>query len=143
MDQFKSDLYYMRLAKETGKLSYCKRLQVGAIIVKDGNIVAYGFNGNLPGLTNTCEDISGDTLPTVMHAEANAIAKAARSTISIDGATLYVTQSPCFECSKFIIMSGIKRVVYGEEYRISEPIDILRQCGVEVVKWRENGEPDA
>ncbi|NPV00423.1 MAG: CMP deaminase [Brevinematales bacterium] len=135
MDQSKSDNFYMQIAKETAQLSYCKRLQVGAIVVKDGNIVSFGFNGNLPGLTNSCEDIEGDTLPTVMHAEANAIAKAARSTVSIDGATLYVTQSPCFDCSKFIIMSGVKRVVYGEEYRIAEPIDILRKCGVEVVKW--------
>ena len=137
MDQRKSDNFYMQIAKETAQLSYCKRLQVGAILVKDGNIVSFGFNGNLPGLTNSCEDTGGDTLPTVMHAEANAIAKAARSTVSIDGATLYVTQSPCFDCSKFIIMSGVKRVVYGEEYRIAEPIDILRKCGVEVVKWNE------
>ncbi len=113
--------------------SYCRRRQVGAIIVKDSMIISDGFNGTPSGFENVCEDESGVTKPYVLHAEANAITKVARSNNSSDGATLYVTASPCLECSKLIIQSGIKRVVFNELYRLSDGIDLLRRAGIEVI----------
>ena len=114
--------------------SYCRRRQVGAIIVKDKMIISDGFNGTPSGFENVCEDENDSTKPYVLHAEANAITKVARSSNSSDGATLYVTTSPCIECSKLIIQSGIKRVVYNESYRMHDGIDLLKRAGVECVQ---------
>lgn len=111
--------------------SYCQRRKVGAIIVKDSMIISDGFNGTPSGFENVCEDESGLTKPYVLHAEANAITKVARSNNSSDGATLYITASPCVECSKLIIQAGIKRVVYNELYRITDGVDLLQRAGVE------------
>ena len=134
MSQKKSkyDKAYLRIAKEWGQLSYCKRKQVGAIIVKDRMIISDGYNGTPSGFENCCEDDAGLTKWYVLHAEANAISKVARSTQSCEGATLYITLSPCKDCSKLIHQSGIKRVVYHEEYKDSEGIDFLRKAGVEI-----------
>ena len=114
--------------------SYCKRRQVGALLVKDRMIISDGYNGTPSGFENICEDENGVTKPYVLHAEANAITKVAKSGNSSAGATLYVTASPCMECSKLIIQSGIKRVVYRDEYRLTDGIDLLRKAGVEVEK---------
>lgn len=113
--------------------SYCQRRKVGAIIVKDSMIISDGFNGTPSGFENVCEDEAGFTKPYVLHAEANAITKVARSNNSSDGATLYITASPCMECSKLIIQAGIKRVVYNELYRITDGLDLLQRAGVECV----------
>ena len=113
--------------------SYCKRRQVGALLVKDNMIISDGFNGTPSGFENCCEDSEGVTYPYVLHAEANAITKVARSNNSSAGSTLYITTSPCMECSKLIIQAGIRRIVYAEEYRITNGLDLLRQAGVEVV----------
>lgn len=128
----KYDKAYLRIAKEWGQLSYCKRKQVGAIIVKDRMIISDGYNGTPSGFENCCEDDAGLTKWYVLHAEANAISKVARSTQSCEGATLYITLSPCKDCSKLIHQSGITRVVYHEEYKDSEGIDFLRKAGVEI-----------
>lgn len=125
------DRRYLRMAAIWAENSYCQRRKVGAIIVKDSMIISDGFNGTPSGFENVCEDDSGITKPYVLHAEANAITKVARSNNSSDGATLYITASPCMECSKLIIQAGIKRVVYNELYRISDGIDLLRRAGVE------------
>ena len=130
----KFDQRYMEMASVWAKNSYCKRLQVGALIVKDKMIISDGYNGTPSGFENICEDESGATKPYVLHAEANAITKVAKSGTSSDGATLYVTASPCLECSKLIIQSGIRRVVYRDEYRLTDGIDLLRRAGIEVVK---------
>lgn len=114
--------------------SYCKRRQVGALIVKDKMIISDGYNGTPSGFENVCEDESGVTKPYVLHAEANAISKVAKSGNSSEGATLYVTASPCIECAKLIIQAGIKRVVYKDEYRLTDGVDLLRRAGVEVEK---------
>ena len=114
--------------------SYCKRRKVGALIVKDKMIISDGYNGTPSGFENVCEDENGVTKPYVLHAEANAITKVAKSGNSSEGATLYVTASPCIECSKLIIQSGIKRVVYRDEYRLTDGVDLLRRAGVEVEK---------
>ncbi len=114
------------------KNSYCKRRQVGALIVKDKMIISDGYNGTPSGFENICEDESGATKPYVLHAEANAISKVAKSGNSSEGATLYVTASPCLECSKLIIQSGIKRVVYREQYRLDDGINLLKRAGIEV-----------
>ena len=125
------DLRYLRMAKIWAENSYCIRRQVGALIVKDKMIISDGFNGTPSGFENVCEDDSGHTKPYVLHAEANAITKVARSGNSSDGATLYVTASPCIECAKLIIQSGIKRVVFGELYRLADGIDLLKRAGVD------------
>jgi dCMP deaminase len=126
------DKAYLRIAKEWSLLSYCKRKQVGAIIVKDRMIISDGYNGTPSGFENCCEDEEGLTRWDVLHAEANAILKVARSTQSCEGATLYITLSPCKECSKLIHQSGIKRVVYQNGYRDDAGIQFLIKAGVEV-----------
>ncbi|MCH2195717.1 dCMP deaminase family protein [Kordia sp.] len=130
--QTKYDHAYLRMAKEWGKLSYCKRKQVGAIIVKDRMIISDGYNGTPSGFENFCEDDEGYTKWYVLHAEANAILKVAASTQSCKGATLYVTLSPCRECSKLIHQSGITRVVYLDAYKDDSGIQFLKKAGVEV-----------
>jgi len=129
--KLKYDLAYLRIASEWGKLSYCKRKQVGAIIVRDKMIISDGYNGTPSGFENCCEDEENLTKWYVLHAEANAILKVARSTQSCEGATLYITLSPCKECSKLIHQSGIKRVVYLNEYKDTSGVDFLRKAGVE------------
>ncbi|MCR5072186.1 MAG: dCMP deaminase family protein [Bacteroidales bacterium] len=128
----KFDDKYMRMAAIWASNSYCKRRQVGALLVKDRMIISDGYNGTPSGFENICEDENGVTKPYVLHAEANAISKVAKSANSADGATLYVTASPCVECAKLIIQSGIKRVVYRDEYRLTDGIDLLRRAGIEV-----------
>ncbi len=130
--QNKYDKAYLRLAKEWGKLSYCKRKQVGAIIVRDRMIISDGYNGSPSGFENCCEDEEGLTKWYVLHAEANAILKVARSTQTCEGATLYITLSPCKECSKLIHQSGIKRVVYMEGYKDNSGLEFLEKAGVQV-----------
>ena len=124
------DSRYLRMARIWAENSYCKRRQVGAIIVKDSMIISDGYNGTPSGFENVCEDENGLTRPYVLHAEANAITKLARSSNSGQGATLYVTASPCLECAKLIIQSGITRVVYNELNRICDGIDLLQRAGV-------------
>ncbi|NMB37250.1 MAG: dCMP deaminase family protein [Bacteroidales bacterium] len=128
----KFDLSYLEMAQVWAKNSYCKRKQVGALIVKDRMIISDGYNGTPSGFENVCEDETGATKPYVLHAEANAITKVAKSGNSSEGSTLYVTAAPCLECSKLIIQAGIKRVVYHEEYRITDGIELLRRAGIEV-----------
>ncbi len=127
------DHRYMRMARIWSENSYCKRRQVGALLVKDKMIISDGYNGTPSGFENNCEDENNVSKPYVLHAEANAITKVARSNNSSEGSTLYVTASPCLECSKLIIQSGIKRVVYGEEYRIMDGVELLQRAGIEVV----------
>ena len=130
--QFEIDKRYLRMAAVWAENSYCKRRQVGALLVKNQMIISDGYNGTPSGFENNCEDENFVSLPYVLHAEANAITKVARSNNSSDGATLYVTASPCIECAKLIIQAGIVRVVYGEEYRIRDGIDLLREAGITV-----------
>lgn len=130
----KFDSKYLAMAAIWAENSYCKRRKVGALIVKDGMIISDGFNGTPSGFENICEDESGITKPYVLHAEANAITKVAKSGNSAEGSTLYITDSPCMECAKLIIQSGIKRVVYKDEYRLTDGVDLLRKAGVEVEK---------
>ena len=125
---------YLRMAHIWAENSYCKRRQVGALIVKEKMIISDGYNGTPSGFENVCEE-NGLTKPYVLHAEANAITKIARSGNSSDGATLYVTASPCLECAKLIIQAGIKRVVYAEQYRLEDGIELLRRAGIEVVNF--------
>ena len=127
------DNRYLRLAEIWAENSYCKRRPVGAILVKDKMIISDGYNGTPSGFENVCEDANGITFPYVLHAEANAITKVARSNNSSEGATLYVTTSPCIECSKLIIQSGIRRIVFRELYRITDGIKLLEQAGIECV----------
>lgn len=127
------DKRYLRMASIWAENSYCQRRKVGAIIVKDKMIISDGYNGTPAGFENVCEDDNGITKPYVLHAEANAITKVARSNNSSDNATLYVTASPCLECAKLIIQAGIKRVVYNEFYRITDGLDLLSRAGVECV----------
>ena len=127
------DHRYLRMALIWAENSYCIRRQVGALIVKDKMIISDGFNGTPSGFENMCEDEDGNTIPYVLHAEANAITKIARSGNNSDGATLYVTDEPCIECSKLIIQAGIRRVVYAREYRLHEGLDLLKRAKVEVV----------
>ena len=136
--QAELDLRYIRMAKIWAENSYCKRRQVGAIIVKDKMIISDGYNGTPSGFENICEDETGLTKPYVLHAEANAITKIARSGNNSDGATLYVTAAPCIECAKLIIQAGIKRVVYSEEYRLKDGIELLQRAGIEVVLSKED-----
>lgn len=130
----KFDASYMEMAAVWAKNSYCKRRQVGALIVKDRMIISDGYNGTPSGFENICEDESGATKPYVLHAEANAITKVAKSGNSSEGATLYVTAAPCIECSKLIIQAGIRRVVYRDEYRLTDGIDLLAKAGIAVEK---------
>ena len=126
------DRRYLRMARIWSENSYCVRRQVGALVVKDKMIISDGYNGTPSGFENVCEDDNNVTKPYVLHAEANAITKLARSSNNSEGSTLYVTASPCLECAKLIIQSGIRRVVYGEEYRLSDGIDLLRRANIEV-----------
>ena len=127
------DRRYLRMARIWSENSYCVRRKVGAIIVKDGMIISDGYNGTPSGFENVCEDTDGVTKPYVLHAEANAITKVARSNNSSDGATLYVTASPFMECAKLIIQAGIRRVVFNELYRICDGIELLERAGIECV----------
>ena len=129
----KLDLRYLRMAQIWSENSYCQRRKVGALIVKDKMIISDGYNGTPSGFENCCEDANGRTFPYVLHAEANAITKVARSHNSSEGSTLYVTSSPCLECAKLIIQAGIKRVVFSEYYRICEGIELLQKAGIETV----------
>ena len=131
--QMELDKRYLRMARIWAENSYCTRRKVGALIVKDKMIISDGYNGTPSGFENVCELDNGTTKPYVLHAEANAITKIAKSGNNSDGATLYVTASPCMECAKLIIQSGIRRVVYGELYRLTGGIDLLERAGVEVV----------
>ena len=133
LKQIELDKRYLRMARIWAENSYCQRRQVGALIVKDKMIISDGYNGTPAGFENVCEDDNGVTKPYVLHAEANAITKIARSGKNSDGATLYVTASPCIECAKLIIQSGIKRVIYGEHYRLTDGIDLLKRAGIEVL----------
>ncbi|MBQ1798810.1 MAG: dCMP deaminase family protein, partial [Muribaculaceae bacterium] len=128
------DSRYLRMAQIWAENSYCRRRQVGALLVKDKMIISDGYNGTPAGFENVCEDDDDHTKPYVLHAEANAITKVARSNNSSDGATLYVTTSPCIECSKLIIQAGIKRVVFGEVYRITDGVQLLKRAGIECVQ---------
>ena len=130
----KYDVAYLKMALEWAKLSYCKRKQVGALIVKDRTIISDGYNGTPSGFENCCEDENNQTKWYVLHAEANAILKISRSTQSCEGATLYLTLSPCKECSKLIFQSGIKRVVYIQDYPDNEGLVFLKDAGVETLK---------
>ena len=129
--QRKYDKAYLKMALEWGELSYCKRRKVGALIVKDKMIISDGYNGTPTGFENICEDDEGYTKWYVLHAEANAIAKVSSSTQSTNGATLYITLSPCKECSKLIFQSGIKRVVYNKKYKDTSGLEFLTKAGVE------------
>ena len=126
------DKRYLRMARIWAENSYCQRRKVGALIVKDNAIISDGYNGTPSGFPNICEDPNGNTIPYVLHAEANAISKLARSNNNSEGATLYITASPCLECAKLIIQAGIKRVVYGEPYRIADGLHLLQQAGISV-----------
>ena len=128
------DARYLRMAQIWAENSYCRRRQVGALIVKNKMIISDGYNGPPVGFENVCEDENDHTKPYVLHAEANAITKVAQSNNSSSGATLYVTSSPCIECAKLIIQSGIKRVVYGEVYRLRDGIELLERAGIECVQ---------
>jgi len=130
----KYDKAYLKMAREWGNLSYCKRRKVGALIVKDRMIISDGYNGTPTGMENICEDEENYTKWYVLHAEANAIMKVASSTQSCSGATLYVTLSPCKDCSKLIYQAGIVRVVYIDQYKDTTGIDFLKDAGVEVVQ---------
>lgn len=127
------DERYMRMARIWAENSYCLRRKVGALLVKDKMIISDGYNGTPSGFENCCEDEQNNSKPYVLHAEANAISKVARSNNSSDGATLYVTASPCMECAKLIIQAGIRRVVYGEEYRIADGLELMRRADIEIV----------
>lgn len=131
--QIAFDKRYLEMALIWAKNSYCKRRQVGALIVKEKMIISDGYNGTPSGFENICEDENNVTKPYVLHAEANAITKVAKSNNSSENSTLYVTSSPCMECAKLIIQSGIKRVVYCDKYRLSDGIELLKRAGIEIV----------
>ena len=134
----KFDQSYLDMATVWARNSYCKRRQVGALLVKDRMIISDGYNGTPSGFENQCEDANGVTKPYVLHAEANAITKVAKSGNNSAGATLYITDSPCMECAKLIIQAGIRRAVYADEYRLTDGIDLLRRAGVDVEKISPN-----
>ena len=134
MEITKFDIAYLKMAKEWAKLSYCERKQVGALIVKDRMIISDGYNGTPSGFENRCEDDEGNTQWFVLHAEANAILKLARSTQSAKDATLYLTLSPCKECSKLILQAGIKKLVYVDNYKDNDGIAFLRNHGIEILQ---------
>ncbi len=138
--QRKYDIAYLKMAKEWANLSYCKRKQVGALIVKDKMIISDGYNGTPSGFDNCCEDEEGKTKWSVLHAEANAILKVASSTQGCKGATLYITLSPCKECSKLIHQSGIKRMVYSKSYKDNSGLEFLKKANVEIIFLPINGE---
>lgn len=143
MDKQKElDSRYLRMARIWSENSYCQRRRVGALIVKDNRIISDGYNGTPSGFENVCEDEDHLTKPYVLHAEANAITKIARSNNNSDGSTLYVTDSPCVECSKLIIQAGIRRVVYAREYRLTDGIELLRRAGIEVEYHNINDEEE-
>ncbi len=127
------DMRYLRMARIWAENSYCQRRKVGALVVKNKMIISDGYNGTPSGFENQCEDENNVTKSYVLHAEANAITKLARSNNNSENATLYVTASPCIECSKLIIQAGIKRVVYGEKYRLEDGINLLKKAGIEVI----------
>ncbi|MEG1643846.1 MAG: dCMP deaminase family protein [Bacteroidales bacterium] len=130
--QIEIDKRYIRMATVWAENSYCNRRKVGALIVKDKMIISDGYNGTPSGFENICEDEGGQTKSYVLHAEANAITKVARSNNSSDGSTLYVTSSPCIECSKLIIQAGIRRVVFSEHYRLTDGVELLKRAGIQV-----------
>lgn len=132
--QLKFDRSYLEMARVWASNSYCVRRQVGALIVKDRMIISDGYNGTPSGFENVCEGEDGKTKAYVLHAEANAITKVAKSGNSSDGATLYVTAAPCLECAKLIIQAGIKRVVYQDEYRVRDGVELLERAGIDVCK---------
>ena len=134
------DYRYLHMAKIWAENSYCKPRKVGALVVKDKMIISDGYNGTPSGFDNVCEDSRDLTLPYVLHAEANAITKLARSSNNSDGSTLYVTASPCIECAKLIIQAGIKRVVYAEKYRLEDGVALLQRAGIEVIYLNDNKE---
>jgi dCMP deaminase len=136
----KFDSSYIEMAGVWARNSYCKRRQVGALLVKDRMIISDGYNGTPSGFENICEDDNNVTKPYVLHAEANAITKIARSNNSSEGATLYVTASPCIECAKLIIQAGIKRVVYSEKYRLEDGLELLKRAGIEIMYVNPNEE---
>ena len=143
MDKQKElDSRYLRMARIWSENSYCKRRQVGALIVKDKRIISDGYNGTPSGFENVCEDENNQTKPYVLHAEANAITKIARSNNNSDGSTLYVTDSPCVEFSKLIIQAGIRRVVYARDYRLTDGVDLLRRAGIVVEQLDEELRPE-
>ena len=131
--QKRFDLRYLRMARIWAENSYCVRRQVGALVVKEGMIISDGYNGTPSGFENVCEDENNVTKPYVLHAEANAITKLARSSNNSEGSTIYITASPCIECAKLIIQAGIKRVVYGEKYRLTDGVNLLKRAGIEVI----------
>ena len=131
--QKRLDLRYLRMARIWAENSYCHRRQVGALVVKNKMIISDGYNGTPSGFENVCEDDNNVTKPYVLHAEANAITKLARSSNNSDGATLYVTDAPCIECSKLIIQAGIKRVVYAKQYRLTDGIELFGRANIEVI----------
>ena len=135
--QFLLDQRYLAMARIWSQNSYCNRRQVGALIVKDKMIISDGYNGTPSGFENECEDVDGKTKPYVLHAEANAITKVAHSNNSSGGATLYVTASPCMECSKLIIQSGIKRVVFAEKYHNTDGLDLLKRASIEILHIKD------
>ena len=137
------DKRYIRMASIWAENSYCKRRQVGALIVKDKMIISDGYNGTPSGFENICEDTNGLTKPYVLHAEANAITKIARSSNNSDGATLYVTDAPCIECSKLIIQAGIKRVIFARQYRLTDGLELLKRAGIELINIPLNEEHGA
>jgi len=136
--QRKLDLRYLRMAGIWAENSYCQRRQVGALVVKEGMIISDGYNGTPSGFENVCEDDNNVTKPYVLHAEANAITKLARSSNNSDGATIYITASPCIECAKLIIQAGIRREVYDEKYRLTDGIDLLERAGIETTYLNPN-----
>ncbi|MEG1546459.1 MAG: dCMP deaminase family protein [Bacteroides sp.] len=133
LKQLELDKRYIRMATIWAGNSYCKRRQVGVLVVKDKMIISDGYNGTPSGFENICEDEQNITKPYVLHAEANAITKIARSNNSSEGATMYVTASPCIECAKLIIQAGIKRVVYSEKYRLEDGLELLKRANIEVI----------
>jgi dCMP deaminase len=139
--QTQFDIRYIQMARIWATNSYCKRRQVGALIVKDRMIISDGYNGTPSGFENECEDENNRSKPYVLHAEANAITKVAKSNNSSEGATLYITASPCMDCAKLIIQAGIIRVVYADEYRIVDGIELLEKAGIEVVQLSSVIEP--
>lgn len=134
------DRRYLRMAEIWAENSYCQRRKVGALIVKDKMIISDGYNGTPSGFENVCEDENNLTKPYVLHAEANAITKIARSSNNSDGATLYVTDSPCIECAKLIIQAGIKRVIYARDYRLNDGVELMQRAGIEVVLLKNSSD---
>jgi dCMP deaminase len=134
------DIRYLQMARVWAENSYCERRKVGALLVKDNMIISDGYNGTPAGFENICEDDMGKTKPYVLHAEANAITKVAKSANNCDGSTLYITASPCIECAKLIIQAGIKRVVYSEKYRLEDGLELLKRANIEVLYVTPNEE---